>query len=175
MRRSLRIALCAMMLAGCGGSKAQGEPEFFYLKSSAQEYRYPVQMAQTSNQKADYVVVANLPAGPVDTAVVMSYWRRAVDARRIEDTFYRYRLQFFRESENMPRDYSPSDDHMATNGLSQPTDDLIAEIHWRRCDRNYPAGTWTLSFPADAAGPSAIALRDDCDGAGNAPIAVPVC
>ena len=163
-RRTPRVALWlfAAMLAGCSGSKAQGEPEFFYLKSSAQEFRYPVQTAETSNQKADYVVVTALPAGPVDTALLLGYWRRAVDARRIEDSFNRYRLQFFRESEKTPRDYSPSDGYMETDDLSQHTDDLIAEIRWRRCDRAHPAGTWTLSLPADAAGRADAVLRDDC-------------
>ncbi len=171
------MALAGLLAVLLACKPRQGQPlQFFYLKKASVEYKRAVETETSISEKADYVVVANLPTHPRDSgAALLRYWAASTNCVRIERDFSAYTLWFLRESRATPRDYVSSEaGYTEYDRINDHTDDLVATIEWRRCRMRLPGGTWRMRFVNSAAGPADTVLHNDCASAGSAPVAVPV-
>lgn len=170
------IAVVGLLAAVLACKPRQGGPlKFFYLKEASVEHKRAVESDTSISEKADYVVVANLPPRARDSgAALLRYWMASTDRARIERDFSAYSLWFLRESETTHRDYVPSEvGYTEYDRIDDHTDDLIATIEWRRCRMRRPGGSWRLAFVQDGAHAQDSILRDDCMPVDNAPLVSP--
>ncbi|SCL41407.1 hypothetical protein GA0074692_6301 [Micromonospora pallida] len=125
-----------LSLAGCAvGEKSGGEVEIFEIDNTEEVFGKPDEGGVTVRR---HYMILNPPEGLAELKEAAERYGRdhpiEAEVKVVEGKNRFFHMYFYRESDDLPRDWQPDEGYLSTDRLEHHKNDLIASIKWSDVD-----------------------------------------
>lgn len=147
--RILKFLEVLLLIAVITTSCKEPEMEIVKLEVLSKEDNFMVypERGVSEYQRFEYAVISKPPANlkPVIEDYLKSIGKRA----EIERKLNYYRIQFYKENNEVTRDYHENEGYLTKDRIDDHYDDVIAKIEWNKPVDSIAAGKWKISIKED--------------------------